>query len=419
MENSSGKINIGIGFTTGRKNFKNILRTYVESWNESGLVEDKNITLNLFVAYDLKYTNTRPSDYKNVDEEIFTMVDSAFYIGNSTIKNEINDLIDQKIVTAEESKLLFGEGYAQKRNAVLYFAVKNRMDYLIFIDDDEYPHAAFKVDTGLVWKGQKVLATHLRYIKEADVTHGHHCGYVSPIPYIKFNEVLTEDAFKLFIETISNDIVSWDSIKMQEGCITYANPEKLQNPHLTEVNEVNGAKFISGSNLCLNLKSAHGIFPFFNPPGARGEDTFLSTCLSAHRVLKVPCYTFHDGFSVYEHILKGVLPNRLKPISSHSDKNTARFLGACIGWIRYKPLWLYITEKDRYHRQIEQMKLNLSLVTPSLCKFFGSPEFKKIPVELENYSNKVTEHFEMFEATKIAWKKVVEYLKSECGCIVR
>ena len=56
-------------------------------------------------------------------------------------------------------------------------------------------------------------------------------------------------------------------------------------------------KFISGANLCFNLKNYKNFPPFYNPPGARGEDTFLSTCLSECSVRKVPCYTFHDGFS--------------------------------------------------------------------------------------------------------------------------
>ena len=71
-------------------------------------------------------------------------------------------------------------------------------------------------------------------------------------------------------------------------------------------------KFISGANLGLNLKNLDKLFPFYNPPGARGEDTFLSTCICECTIRKVPCYTFHDGFSTYQHLLLGVLPNNLK-----------------------------------------------------------------------------------------------------------
>lgn len=413
---SSGKIiNVGIGFVTGRKSFRNVLRTYVENWNESGLVRCKNITLNLFVAYDLKYTNTKPSDYKNVDDEIFDMVDSAFYIGNSTIRNEIRALADQGVINSREAELLFGEGYAKKRNTVLYFALKNKMDYLFFLDDDEYPIAAIKKDKELVWKGQKVLATHLKNIKNADITHGHHCGYVSPIPCVKFNNTLLEDDFKIFIETISNDIICWETIKakMQAGGVTYADEKILESQYTELVEEINGAKFISGSNLCLNLNSIKGIPPFFNPPGARGEDTFFSTCLSEHKVLKVPSYTFHDGFSTYEHLLRGVLPENLKVISGVSDKVINRFFKASIGWIRYKPLLMYITNRDSYENGVLKMTENLEKVLPKLCTYFNKKDFMKIRDELNCYAFHVKEHFEMFEQTKIAWSKVTQHLRRD------
>lgn len=41
---------------------------------------------------------------------------------------------------------------------------------------------------------------------------------------MKFNYKLSEDDFRIFIESISNDIVNWDSIrkKMNDGGVTYA-----------------------------------------------------------------------------------------------------------------------------------------------------------------------------------------------------
>jgi hypothetical protein len=54
-----------------------------------------------------------------------------------------------------------------------------------------------------------VIKTHLLYIRQADITHGYHCGYVSPIPYVEFNNDLTENDFATFIEAISNDIINW------------------------------------------------------------------------------------------------------------------------------------------------------------------------------------------------------------------
>jgi hypothetical protein len=56
------------------------------------------------------------------------MVDSAYYLGNSSIINEAQSLVEKKVIDLKEAKLIFGEGYAMKRNAVMYFAIKNKMD---------------------------------------------------------------------------------------------------------------------------------------------------------------------------------------------------------------------------------------------------------------------------------------------------
>ena len=413
MKIEKKKINVGVGFVTGRKNFKNVVKTYVDNWNESGLVNNKKYALHLFVAYDLKYKSTKVSDYKITDEEILDMVDSAYYLGNSSITTEAQYLIEKKVINLNEAKLIFGEGYAMKRNAVLYFALKNKMDYLIFLDDDEYPIATIKINDSVVWKGQEVLSTHISNIKNVDMTHGHHCGYISPIPHFDFNDKLSEVEFRIFVESISNDIINWDSIKekMNDGGVTYADLDIINSENTEVVKEINGMKFISGSNLGFNLKHIDKLFPFYNPPGARGEDTFLSTCIGEYNIRKIPCYTFHDGFSNYEHLLLGVLPNTLKAMKTDSSVINKRFLKACIGWIRYKPLLIYITERDNYETEIIKMKENLSNVIPKICNYFGNEEFKNILDELEFYDTHVEEHSKDFENTKLAWEKIMNFLK--------
>ncbi|NTW71321.1 MAG: hypothetical protein HGA49_03670 [Eubacteriaceae bacterium] len=108
------------------------------------------------------------------------------------------------------------------------------------------------------------MTTHLKNITQADITHGHHCGYISPIPFIEFNDKMTESDFRSFIEAISNDILNWDNIKtvMEQGGVTYADTKILTTDDAIEVKEINHAKFISGANLCINLTDPRRIFPF-------------------------------------------------------------------------------------------------------------------------------------------------------------
>lgn len=406
-------INIAIGFVTGRLLFQNVLKTYINNWVEHGLLNNPKVRIHVLVSYDLRYKHTNTNDYKNVPPELKDLVSSIHFYGINEINSEIKLLAKtDNTIDAKDCHLLFGEGYAKKRNIVTYFAIKLKMDKLLFIDDDEYPLATYKNKQGnLVWIGQSILSTHLRYNDSADITHGLHCGYISPIPYLAFNKILSENDFKLFIEALSNDIITWDKMKQiiikQKG-VTYANENVLNNLQSYEVDEINGMKFISGANLCLNLKEYKKLPPFYNPPGARGEDTFMSTALTKLKVVKVPCYTFHDGFSMYNNLLNGVLPVHLKPIENTSVEILMRFVNATIGWIRYKPLLVYITDKVNYETTMQKMEENLKFTIPKLCTYFKTNEFNKILNEFEKYRKNVKKHFSDFEITKTTWTRLLK-----------
>ncbi|MCP9768970.1 hypothetical protein EGI22_13705 [Lacihabitans sp. LS3-19] len=406
-------INIAIGFVTGRLLFQNVLKTYINNWAEHGSINNKNVRIHVLVSYDLRYKNTNTNDYKNVPLALKDLVDSIHFYGVNEVNAEIEHLNQKNIpINTEDCSLLFGEGFAKKRNILTYFAIKLKMDKLLFIDDDEYPLATYKnSDDNLLWMGQKILVTHLKFNKDADITHGLHCGYISPIPYLQFDENLTENDFKLFIDALSNDIISWDKMKQiiinQKG-VTYADENILNTSRSYEVEETNGMKFISGANLCFNLKNYKKFPPFYNPPGARGEDTFMSTALTDLKVLKVPCYTFHDGFSMYNNLLNGVLPVQLKAIENTSPEILNRFVQATIGWVRYKPLLVYVTENENFEATMQTMKTNLSYTIPKLCSFFKTDEFNKILVEFEKYRKNVKKHFDDFEKTKATWAVLLQ-----------
>jgi len=404
-------IKVGIGFATGRKSFQKVLSSYIYNWKESGLVENKRISLNLFVAYDLSYNKTKVKDYTIIHPVLAEQIDSRKFIGNSDIKEEIDYLIQENVINLQEARKIFGKGYAHKRNELLYYAIKHKMDYLLFLDDDEYPLAVTNTKRTAVWGGQHVLSTHLKYITQADITHGYHCGYISPIPFVEYNDTMTEADFRSFIEAISNDILNWDNIKTisGNGGVTYADTEILISDNAKEVQEIDHAKFISGANLGINLTDPRRTFPFYNPTGARGEDAFLSTCLHERKVLRVPCYTFHDGFSTYNHLLEGVLPIKLKFIKADNKQITTRFYKACLGWIRYKPLLLYITQPNSYDKKIEEMRKQLKEALPKICAYFGQSDFINVLAELEKYHKNVKKHYRQFQETQRIWAKIMEH----------
>lgn len=402
---------VGIGFATGRKNFQQVLKTSIYNWDESGLMENEKVSLNLFIAYDLAYNKTEASDYTNIDKGLLNQIDDVQFLSDEYLQKETGYLVNEGVIGTEQARLIFGTGYAANRNSILYSAIKQNIDYLIFLDDDEYPMAVTNTKTTALWGGQHVLTTHLRNIQRADITHGYHCGYISPIPHVTYDDTMSELDFRLFIEALSNDIINWDTIKkvMDAGGVTYADRKILISRKPKYVPEINHTKFISGANLCINLTDPSRVFPFYNPPGARGEDTFLSTCLSERIVLDVPCYTFHDGFSTYSRLMEGVLPTKLKATDIDDKEIIERFYQACIGWVRYKPLMIYITQYDNYAEKIQEMKRNLKATLPKICSYFEEPNFMNILVELDEYDKKVEEHYHDFQQTKEIWAKIMEH----------
>ena len=414
--------NVGIAFVTGRKHFQNVLRSYVNNWLEHGLIADKSVRLHLFVVYDVNYFNTQPEDYRNIPAELSAMVDSVNFYGRTALDDERRKLVDEGVISEPEGDLLFGEGYAKKRNAALYFAARMGMDRLLFIDDDEYPLAVLKNRANnLIWMGQSVVGTHLKLSRDADITHGHHCGYISPIPRFEFDRRLTEQDFRDFIDATSNDIITWENVKrtiIGNNGVTYADASIINRQATFEVREIQGMKFISGANLCFNLRRLKSLPAFYNPPGARGEDAFMSTTLTEHKVVKAPCYTFHDAFLEYRHLLHGVLPLQLRGVDAHSPEVRQRFARAAIGWIRYKPLLTLLTQPDDFESIMENIARKLDSVIPKLCRYFDTPQFEEVTKEFVRYRRNVMRHHRSFEATRAAWLKVTgRLLPAALACL--
>lgn len=403
-----GKLHVGIGFATGRKSFQNVLRAYLFHLEESDFLSGQ-VVLSLFVAYDLSYADTIREDYTKVGPIINDRFIRCSFLGPEDIRTEAQALCDRGVIGAEEVETCFGNGYAAQRNIVLYKALEQQVDQLIFIDDDEYPMAVTHSGEYALWSGQHVIEDHVKYLQFADVTNGYHCGYVSPLPALELDGIVDEQVFKHFVSALSSDVLKWDDFKMvmQAGGVTYADKQVLIDRNALLVEEEHGAKFITGSNLGLNLTNRDKVLPFYNPPGARGEDSFLSTCLTHHTVKRIPCYTFHDGFSLYGTLLHGTLPTKLKEVTFYDSATVIRrFSAACTGWIRYKPLYTYITNRKHYRAIMDETRKALAQTVPKMCAYFNNDAFSTIPDELARYDGLVEEHYAQFQHAQLLWKAV-------------
>ncbi len=286
------------------------------------------------------------------------------YITPEDIEEEKNNIKTKTNLESKEIDMFLGNGHARGRNTLMYFAYQANIEYLLFWDDDEYPIANIMENRKIIWKEQNNINTHLKNIDNADITIGYHCGYISPIPYININEEKVEKEFKNFIEAVSNDIIYWESIKSKmknNNGVTYANKEIAKEKDTYELKMQGCGKWVSGSTLCINLQHIDKIPAFYNPKNARGEDTFFATRLENSKVLKVPTYHFHDGFLMYTDIMKSKYPNILEKTDTNilGTSIEERFFKATIGWIRYKPLLMYISDKENFKEKIEKSFYNL------------------------------------------------------------
>lgn len=218
---------IAIGFVTGRPNVCKVINNMYNQMLYQLKDLKPNIKLTIFILFDLSYQMTTRIDFYSVLPQVYKNI-KIRYITPEDIEEEKKKLIGRQGFSKKEVDFILGHGHAKGRNTLLYYAAKSKYDYLLFWDDDEYPVACIKNEDGTInWKKQNNISKHLEYIKDADITIGYHCGYISPIPYIEINKEINEDMFKKYIEAISNDIISWDSIKenfKKNNGVTYADP---------------------------------------------------------------------------------------------------------------------------------------------------------------------------------------------------
>lgn len=403
-------IRFGLGFVTGRPNVCKVINNTYEQLISQFKDTDMQVKLTIFILFDLGYQYTTRVDFYGIMPKVYKDI-KIRYITPEDIEEEKKKLVGRSRLTKADAELFFGHGHAKGRNTLMYYALKNRMDYLLFWDDDEYPVACIKDEENneVLWKEQDNIAMHLKFIQDADVTIGHHCGYISPIPYVDLKEDVNQEKFKDYIEALGNDIISWDSIKekfVKNNGITYADFKMANGEGAYEIESDGVGKWVAGSTLCLNLNHIEKIPAFYNPEGARGEDTFFSTKLNDAKVIKVPVYHFHDGFLKYTNITRRKYPKTLRKIKSSEEQIEQRFLKASRGWIKYKPLFEYISNRAKYEEKMETTYQKLANGVPEINKLFVNDEFDVLLDDLKEYTKNVKKHYNEYLKANQIWNEL-------------
>ena len=120
----------------------------------------------------------------------------------------------------------------------------------------------------------------------------------------------------------------------------------------------------------------------------------------------MPVYHFHDAFLKYTNILNEKYPKKLRKIKMENEKTTERFIKASIGWIRYKPLFIYLTDRKNYNEKIDQIREKLKISIPEVNKLFENSDLNILLPELEKFNSSVKKDYEDYIKTNEAWEKV-------------
>ena len=103
----------------------------------------------------------------------------------------------------------------------------------------------------------------------------------------------------------------------------------------------------------------------------------------------------------------------LRKINIKEECIETRFLKATIGWIKYKPLLLYIKDRVSYKNKIEEMKNKLVEIIPKLNSIFNKNSFSILLEELDKYDRDVEKHYDDYKHTNEIWNELKNKINNE------
>ena len=104
--------------------------------------------------------------------------------------------------------------------------------------------------------------------------------------------------------------------------------------------------------------------------------------------------------------MKEKYPKKLRRIKPEEESIEVRFLKASKGWVKYKPLLMYITDKNSYKTKIKEVYRKLESSIPKMNKIFGDNSFDSLLEELTIYDKNVTKHYKEYLKVNEIWNKL-------------
>ncbi|MCC7264028.1 MAG: hypothetical protein IT369_16060 [Candidatus Latescibacteria bacterium] len=402
------KKQVHLAFCSGRRTLPLVAGMLARNLARWGHRQDCDLQLS--VVYDPSYQGLSPLDFalSGAVERGFSAVS---YLGPGAwqqlawMRQGLG--LDERGFNA----LFRPRGYCSQKNLALIHALLAGADYLLFLDDDEYYAAPFPGEQGgLEWEEGDLLGPHLRGLQAAAITHGVETGYTSPIP-ADLDRYLGEAVRRRLGAALGlgSEFIGEHTFVLPGRLARCGNRMELRCLPRPLPRE-RGVVRMSGGNIAFDLAAVRQglIPPYFNPPGARGEDALLGAQLGGLACHRVGACIFHDPFQRYLDITRGEYPPHLAQIEV-APASLERFGGAFIGWLRYAPLLLRLTVGETREREerLEQMQAEMDALGPLLAQALGWEGFAQGGQELRRYRERVEGDWEDLQRAREAWVRVV------------
>ena len=225
--------------------------------------------------------------------------------------------------------------YGAYRNTVLYKALLENMDYVLFFDTDVEPKVLTHLDgTDIQWQEIDFVGTHMESLGRDDVsaTTSEYSGFyiIPPMSFPGFSDLLTGLGKGMALEYME-DCHEHQCLNL--GPAFPGLPKPTDKP--------------LGGNLGLSLNQAWQLAPFFSTLYAysgftikgRGEDTLLGQTISASngQIIDVDLMIFHDTYDDFPEV---------PDVRKESIRD--RFYWACLGWIGRNPFLSWYLDQMGY-----------------------------------------------------------------------
>jgi len=260
--------------------------------------------------------------------------------------------------------------YGAYRNAVLFHALLERLDHVIFFDSDVHPRVLMGVEQGTAdFREVDFVGTHSSSLSKVGVaaTTSDYSGYYI-IPPMKFSG----------LEQLLLGLRKEKSLAYLEGCHRH---NCLNLGQSDPVPPTPTHKPIGG-NLGLDLRQPESLTAFYSTTYVfqgrcimgRGEDTLLGRVISGSgaTILDVGLPVFHDTYPGFPRA-----PDlRLEAIRT-------RFYRACLGWIGRNPFMTWFLDRAGelqvpFEEAIEQQRVGLQIGGARAAKAFDDPRFENL-----------------------------------------